>query len=219
MTLKAIAFLVGLRVLWSAFFLHVAFSPLQLERIGRLRHEQLAAVPSRHDPSNSVSGHGEAIALGRLLFFDARLSGQGTHACSSCHRPEKAWTDGRKTAQGLVLSRRNTPSLYDVRHRRWFGWDGAADSLWAQSIRPILDPGEMGSSAEHVRSHIAGNSDLAELYARVFQRAAVEAAAEDVLVDAAKALAAFQETLVSPRTRFDDFQAALTGRKIPLPLV
>lgn len=175
---------------------------------------QIAALgpwppPWTPDRSNRVSGNADAVALGRLLFFDARLSGRGTHACSSCHRPEMAWTDGRKTGQGLAASHRNTPSLFDVRYRRWLGWDGAADSLWAQSIRPIIDPREMGASAEHVRAHIAGDAALTEAYARLFQRPAGETAPEDVLVDAAKALAAFQETLISPRTPFDEFRDAL----------
>ena len=187
---------------------HPTFTPRQLDRIRTLGPWP---APWRPDTSNRASGHSDAIALGRLLFFDARLSGQGTHSCSSCHRPEKAWTDGRPTAAGLAPSRRNTPSLLDVRSRRWFGWDGGHDSLWAQSIRPILDPGEMGASAIHVRAHIAGNPPLAELYARLFGRAAADPTADDVLVDAAKALAAFQETIVSPRTRFDAFHDQLLG--------
>jgi cytochrome c peroxidase len=167
--------------------------------------------PWRPDPSNRVSGNADAIALGRSLFFDARLSGRGTHACSSCHRPEMAWQDGKRVGEGLAPSKRNTPSLFDVRYRRWFGWDGAGDSLWAQSIRPILDPREMGASAEHVRAHIAGNTALAQAYLALFKRAAATTPAEDVLVDAAKALAAYQETLVSPRTPFDDFRDALAA--------
>lgn len=161
------------------------------------------------DPSNRVSGNPDGVALGRSLFFDARLSGQGTHACSSCHRPEMAWQDGKTVGEGLAKGRRNTPSLFNVRYRQWFGWDGAADSLWAQSIRPILDPREMGASAEHVRAHIAGDLALASVYLGLFKRAAETTPAEDVLADAAKALAAYQETLVSPRTPFDEFRDAL----------
>jgi cytochrome c peroxidase len=183
-----------------------AFTPAQTAQILTLGPWP---PPWKPDPSNRVSGHPEAIVLGRSLFFDARLSGQGSHSCSSCHRPEMAWQDGKRVGEGLAPSKRNTPSLLDVRNRRWFGWDGAADSLWAQSIRPILDPAEMGASAEHVRAHIVGNAELATAYLVLFNRNAATAAAEDVLVDAAKALAAYQETLVSPRTPFDEFRDAL----------
>ncbi len=182
------------------------FTPVQIQMILSLGPWPAPWTP---DPSNRVSGHPDAVAFGRNLFFDARLSGQGTHSCSSCHRPEMAWQDGKPVGEGLAPGRRNTPSLFNVRYRRWFGWDGAADSLWAQSIRPILDPREMGASAEHVRKHIAGNAELAEAYLGIFKRAAATTPAEDVLVDAAKALAAYQETLVSPRTPFDDFRDAL----------
>ena len=172
-------------------------------------------APWRPDPSNRVSGNADAIVLGRLLFFDARLSPGGTHACSSCHRPERAWTDGRATAAGLETSRRNTPSLLDVRYRGAFGWDGAADSLWAQSLRPILDPREMGSSAEYVRKHIASDADLSGRYRSVFGRTADQTPADDVLVDAAKALAAFQETIVSPSNVLDDLHNAIANGSTP----
>ena len=175
-----------------------------------LRHGPWPA-PWRPDPSNRVSGRPEAIALGRRLFFDAGLSPSGRVSCSSCHRPERAWSDGRPVGIGLAVGRRNTPSLLDVRHRRWFGWSGAGDSLWAQSIRPLLDTGEMGSSAAHIQAFIIADGDLARHYASVFQRQVGAIAAEAVLVDVAKALATYQETLVSGRTAFDDLRDALAS--------
>jgi cytochrome c peroxidase len=103
---------------------------------------------------------------------------------------------------------RNTISVLNVRYQRWFGWDGAGDSLWAQSIRPILDPREMGASAAYAAALVRGDRELACRYARAFG-APPPAADEAVLVGAAKALAAFQETLVTGRTPFDDFRDAL----------
>lgn len=167
--------------------------------------------PWQPDPSNRVSGHSDAAALGRRLFFDARLSPSGRVSCSSCHRPERGWTDGRRRGVGLLEGWRNTPTLLDVRLRRWLGWSGAGDSLWAQSLRPILDASEMGSSASHVRRYLASHPELAQHYAAVFGRAAATTPEEDVLVDAAKALAAYQETIASPRTPFDDFRDALAS--------
>jgi len=95
-----------------------------------------------------------------------------------------------------------------VRYQRWYGWDGANDSLWSQSIRPILDPREFGASASHVARLIRGDRDLSCRYARVFG-APASSDDEKVLVDAGKALAAFQETLVTWRTAFDEFRDAL----------
>jgi cytochrome c peroxidase len=160
----------------------------------------------RRDPTNRVSGKPEAIALGERLFFEPRLSGSGSVLCATCHAPFRHFQDGRARAFGLELVERNTPTLVNAGFYRWYGWDGAQDSLWAQSIRPILDPREMRASASHVarvlRTHFATD------YAKAFNRA-VPADDEEALVDAGKALAAFQETLVSGRTPFDDFRDAL----------
>jgi cytochrome c peroxidase len=165
-------------------------------------------APRTRDPSNRVSGNAAAIELGERLFFDRRLSVNGEVSCSRCHLPERNWSDGLPRAVGLEEVDRNTPSVTNVRYQRWFGWDGAHDSLWAQSIRPILDAREMGASAVHVAKLLRGDSDLSCRYRRTFGSAPA-ADDEKVLVDAAKALAAFQETLVSGRTAFDEFRDAL----------
>jgi cytochrome c peroxidase len=111
------------------------------------------------DPSNRASGKPAAIELGERLFFDRRLSSNGEHSCSRCHVPERNWTDGEVRARGLELTDRNTPSVANVRVQRWFGWDGAHDSLWAQSIRPILDARELGMSAARVAALVRGDAD------------------------------------------------------------
>ena len=160
------------------------------------------------DRSNRASGNPAAIELGERLFFDRRLSANGEVSCSSCHVPERNWTDGLARAVGLARVDRNTPSLVNVRLQRWFGWDGANDSVWAQSIRPLLDAREMGLSAGKVAALVRGDADLACRYRKVF--GAVPAEDEAVLVGVAKALAAFQETRMSGRTPFDDFRDALS---------
>ena len=159
------------------------------------------------DPSNRVSGNPAAIDLGERLFFERRLSANGEHSCSRCHLPERNWTDGEARARGLALTDRNTPGLANVRLQRWFGWDGAHDSLWSQGIRPILDAKEMSSSAARVAKLMREDADLACRYRKVFGTPAAQD--EKVLVDVAKALAAFQETLMSGRTAFDEFRDAL----------
>jgi cytochrome c peroxidase len=79
--------------------------------------------------------------------------------------------------------------------------------LWSQGMRPILDPREMGSSAAQVAKLVRGDRDLSCRYTKVF--GALPAEDEKLLVDVAKALAAFQETLASGRTAFDEFRDAL----------
>ena len=170
--------------------------------------------PVRRDPSNRASGNADAIALGRALFFEARLSPRGELSCAGCHQPERALTDGRDRAQGGSAATprldRNTPGLWNVAHGHWFGWDGGSDSLWSFALRPILHPDELGASPVHVARLLRGDVALACAYANAFDRAVpADAAAEWALVDAAKALAAYLETLVSGKSVLDELRDAL----------
>jgi cytochrome c peroxidase len=163
--------------------------------------------PVLRDASNRVSGDPAGAALGQRLFFDPRLSSNGAVACATCHVPEKAWTDGRARAVGLGPLDRNTPTVLDAGLGRWFGWDGAADSLWSFALKPLTDPREMGASARHVAEAIRGERGLACLYEAAFREPPGDG--ERTLVNAAKALAAYVETLRSGRTPFDEYRDAL----------
>jgi cytochrome c peroxidase len=183
------------------------WAPDEVRRVGA--HGPWPPAPAR-DPTNRVSGKPEAIALGRHLFEDPRLSAGRQVACGDCHHAGRDWRDSRVRAFGMVALDRHTPSLWNVGYQHWFGWDGAADSLWMQSLRPILDPKEMGNSAATVGRLMREDTVLACGYERAFG-AKPGADDEKLLVDTAKALAAFQETLVTPRTAFDDFRDALVA--------
>jgi cytochrome c peroxidase len=183
-------------------------SPVELERV-------LSFGPwppaTSVDPGNRVSGQAAAIELGRQLFFDARLSRVGYIGCVTCHQPDRAWGDGKARAHGLADVDRNTPMLADLRLKRWYGWTGASDSLWMASLRPILDDRELDSTPAHVRHLYVRDPDLACWYRRAFGRAADDENDDDlaVLVNSGKALAAFQETLVSGLAPFDEYRDAL----------
>jgi cytochrome c peroxidase len=161
------------------------------------------------DPSNRVSGHPGAIALGRRLFADTRLSRDADRACTTCHDPARHFADGRDRSGGIVRGDRNAIALANLRLNRWFGWSGAADNLWAQSLRPILDAGELGASPELVQARLSRDADMASAYAHVFGSRLSTESPETALVNLAKALAAYQETITTPRTPFDDFRDAL----------
>jgi cytochrome c peroxidase len=179
------------------------FSKEEVAKI--LQHGPWPPQP-RPDPSNRVSGKPEAIAFGEKLFFEPRLSGTGSVLCATCHVPFRAFQDARPRAFGLKEVDRNTPSVLNARFYRWYGWDGAHDSLWSQSLRPLLDPREMNASAAHVGGVVR------KLFGKEYQAAfarPIPPDDEEVLVDVGKALAAFQETLVSARTPFDEFRDAL----------
>lgn len=182
------------------------FTPTEVQRIAR--HGPWPPPPAQ-DAGNAQSGRPAAEAFGGQLFFEARLSPSGRMSCATCHVPERQFADGLPRGHGLAALERNTPSLWNAVHERWQGWDGAADSLWSQAIRPLLDPREMASDAAHVQVAIARDRTLACGYERTFGRRATAMPAQAVLVDAAKAIGAFVATLVSPRTPFDEFRDAL----------
>jgi cytochrome c peroxidase len=124
--------------------------------------------------------------------------------------PERDWSDGLARGEGMQTVDRNTPNLVNVRYHRWFGWDGASDSLWSQSIRPILNEKELASTPQHVADLVRKDTELACHYTRTFGRPpAAVTTDEALLVDIGKALAAFQETIVAARTAFDEFRDAL----------
>jgi cytochrome c peroxidase len=177
--------------------------------IGRVVEHGPWPPPFVRDPTNRVSGVPAAIDFGRRLFFDPRFSPNGYVACVACHQPDRSFTDNLPLARGLAPVERNAVALQNLRLHRWYGWGGAADSLWMASLRPILDPREIGSSAEKVAFSIEIGDGMACRYKAAFGEEPSAGDAERVLVNVAKALAAYQETLVTGRTRFDDYRDAL----------
>jgi len=164
-------------------------------------------APWRPDASNRASGTAEGIDYGRRLFFDPRLSASGKLACASCHVPALGWSDRQRVGVGKVPLDRNTPSVLNVRHERWLGRDGASDSLWSHALKPLTDEREMGSSVDELAAFLRSDADLRCRHVRAF--GALPADNLLLAVEIAKALAAFQESLITPRTAFDRFRDAL----------
>ncbi|MBI4908183.1 MAG: cytochrome-c peroxidase [Acidobacteria bacterium] len=98
----------------------------------------------------------EKIELGRRLFFDRRLSRDGTISCSSCHDPERAFSDGRAVAVGVFgrVGRRNSPALINRGYGRSFFWDGRVATLEEQVLKPIEDPNEMDLSVAEAAARV-----------------------------------------------------------------
>jgi cytochrome c peroxidase len=150
---------------------------------------------------------GPRIELGRALFFDARLSARGDVSCASCHQPDRQYADGRpaSTGTGGVALTRNAPSLLDVGERQALFWDGRVASLEQQVFMPLLNPGEQGmASMEAVTRLLQSSPEYAPRFAAAFP-----ALRESPTADAAaKAIAAFERTLVSGDSAFDRYLRA-----------
>jgi cytochrome c peroxidase len=190
-----------------------AGKPVETALLSAAEIESIAALgpwpaPFVADPSNRVSGEPLAIELGRRLFNDPRMSPVGYIACVSCHQTDRAFTDNKARAHGLGDLPRNTPTLANLRLQRWYGWGGASDLLWMASLRPMLDAREFDSNPAVVARIYRRDEELARCYRAVFGAAPGDDD-ERTMVDTAKAIAAYIETLVTGRTPFDALRDAL----------
>lgn len=158
-----------------------------------------AAILYPEDNPSSSAG----LALGRDLFYDPILSQDSSISCSSCHRPELAFTDGRAVSVGINgrLGKRNAPSLTNIGylHRTLF-WDGRANDLESQALHPVADAKEMGGDWPSIVSRLRRNSD----YWPRFQAAFGLVASKELQPDhVSKALAQFQRSLISGDAKYD----------------
>jgi cytochrome c peroxidase len=148
----------------------------------------------------------EKIALGERLFFDGRLSADGTVACATCHDPRRAFSDGLPTSIGIggLLGRRNAPTIMNALYDTTQFWDGRAATLEQQAVMPIVNPLEMGepSMAAPV-AEITKDPEYRAAFRRAFGRAPN---AENL----ARALAAYERTQIAYDTPFDHFIAGDT---------
>lgn len=142
------------------------------------------------------------VILGKMLFFDPKLSKSNQISCSSCHDPEMGWTDRRQVALGHdhLRGNRNTPSLYNIANRSVFFWDGRTTSLEQQAIGPLTAHNEMALDNVNI---LPEKLEKIQEYKPLFKAAYGE---QTITFDKiVKALAAFQRTIKSQPSRVDQF--------------
>ncbi|MGB3801655.1 MAG: cytochrome c peroxidase [Lewinella sp.] len=151
-----------------------------------------------YPPDNPQTDAG--VELGRQLFFETALSADSTISCGSCHRPELAFTDGRKLALGMEGRKgtRNTLGLTNIGyfHHPLF-WDGRASDLETQALHPIGTPQEMGGNWSEAVRRLRHDAH----YVVAFREAFGATAIDSTLVG--RALAQYQRTLVSRNSKYD----------------
>jgi cytochrome c peroxidase len=143
----------------------------------------------------------EGVALGRMLFYDKRLSADNTVSCASCHQQEKAFTDGRRFPVGVNggQTNRNAMSLVNLLWVSHLNWDGSSTSLEEQAVIPITNPLEMGAELDEVVARLQATDLYPEKFRAAFGSETVTA--ENML----KALAQFQRTLISQESKLDRY--------------
>jgi len=172
----------------------------------------LGEVPIPPDnPQNNAK-----IELGKLLFFDKRLSADGTVSCASCHNSNFGFSDALSVSVGIrgQKGRRSAPTIINAAYTDAAGplfWDGRAESLEEQALGPITNPIEMGNTIENVVTLINGRTGYRALFFQAFADSV--ATAERI----AKAIASFERTIISRNARFDRYlagdQSALTSQE------
>ncbi len=107
----------------------------------------LSPVPAlARSPGNRFADDERAAELGRKLFYDTRMSGNGKVACATCHQPQLYFTDGLPTAKGIGDTSRSAPTIIGSQWLPFVFWDGRKDSLWSQALGPPEAPPEHGFS-------------------------------------------------------------------------
>ena len=144
----------------------------------------------------------EKVALGKKLFFDKRLSLDGTVSCASCHDPHKAFTDQLTTSIGIKGQRteRNAPSVLNSGFLKNVMFDAHLKTLELQVIVPLQEPTEMGHNMKKLIPQLRAIPEYQAAAQKIFQRDF------DAYV-LTRSISAFQRTLVSMNSRFDQYQA------------
>jgi len=220
---------------WSWFHLgKPEWSPAETKLIASLSLSTLPQLPP--DPSNAVGDDPTAATLGRALFFDTRLSGNGKVACASCHVPDRQFQDGTPLATGMGQTNRRTMPIAGTAYSPWLFWDGRRDSQWAQALGPLESLVEHGADRTQIARLVAVNyaADYEAVFGQMPEVTALPEHATPLGTDAAKAawaslteqqredvnrvfanigkaIAAFERTVEPRPTRFDAYADALVA--------
>lgn len=192
----------GLLLLYGTAFKAIADpadSPLSIWREVFARPDtSLTALPAPE--RNPISP--EKVELGRKLFFDTRLSGGTTRSCATCHRPEYAFTDDRRSAPSLdgTTELLNAPSLLNLAWSNHLFHDGRSKSLEDQARHPLEHPNEMAGSWPRIIERLSAEPSLQAEFRQAFPNNP-NVTQKNILF----ALATYQRSLVSPKSRFDRF--------------
>lgn len=164
----------------------------------------LREFPAENTPTDNATT-AEKVELGRLLFFDPVLSVNNDIACATCHHPDLGFSDGQAASIGASgkLLPRSAPTLWNSVYQQVLFWDGRAASLEEQAQIAVTHGDEMGSDA----AAVAAELQAIPTYGEMFDQAFGGGTAAVTLDNAVKAIAAFERTLISHSSPFDQYAA------------
>src|SRR5262245_7454327 len=160
-TVRAGALMVGMVVAMAAAAAEFAPAPTEQDRVW------LLGTPP--EPADN-RGTPERIELGRALFFDPRLSGNGTVSCGTCHNPALGWSDGLRTGVGIngTVLGRATPTVVNTAYNTQFMWDGRKKSLEDQALGPMKTPEEMKTDFGSALAMLAKTPGYQAMFAKAY---------------------------------------------------
>jgi cytochrome c peroxidase len=149
----------------------------------------------------------EGIILGRMLFYEKKLSGNNTMSCGSCHKQKFAFADSTSFSKGIdgTNSRRSSMALFNLAWQNKFFWDGRANSLEEQVPGPIQNPIEMHQDLSIAVSELQATSTYPPLFKAAFGTDVINAQ------NISNAIAQFERTLISSNSRYDQFRSGNSG--------
>jgi cytochrome c peroxidase len=144
----------------------------------------------------------EKVELGKQLYFDPRLSRDDTVSCASCHDPKKGWSNGAAFATGVrgQVGGRSAPTIINAAYHDLQFWDGRAEQLEGQALGPVQNPIEMDMTLEEVVAKLNKIEGYRSQFQTVFGSAVTAP-------NIAKAIAAFERTILSGDAPYDRFKA------------
>jgi cytochrome c peroxidase len=175
------------------------------------------ALPPVTIPSDNPQTEAKVV-LGKQLYFDTRLSADNTISCATCHDPEMAWANHNPVDVGIGgrKGNRNSGTILDAAYMDFQFWDGRARTLEEQALGPIHNPVEMGETLENVVRKLNAIEGYRTQFKTVF-------GAEVTTDGIAKAIAAFERTVLSGPSRYDRYvagdksaisESAVRGRRL-----
>jgi len=151
----------------------------------------------------------EGIALGRELFYEKKLSGDGTQACASCHLAENSFVDPDRFSTGITgaIGDRNSMPIYNLAWNiedKYF-WDGRAIGIEGQALGPVENPIEMNNTWTNAVATLQATSNYPDLFAQAFGTSTIT---KELVT---KAIAQFERTMISGNSRFDQYLLGDSG--------
>ena len=191
-----------MKYLFVIFCIVAIFISCRKDKIGYTPTPYELEIPS-HFPSMIIPENNpmtkEGVSLGRMLFYEERLSGDNSMSCATCHAPENSFTDPNHFSTGIdgIAGTRNSMALINLGWQKFFFWDGRAKSLEDQILEPIPNPIEMHQKWKDAVSKLQQDVEYRNMFYKAFGEEGIDS------IKVSKAIAQFIRTMISGSSKYD----------------